>query len=710
MLLQLEEFRRKKAEEKAAAERAAAEASTAVPPPPPAATEIKPQAPVISEVFVPLEDPQTTNTFTTETEAPSWPSPTPGGASAAAAAAAASSRTSSAAGTTTTDSIYSSTTAAAASEVPHTNYPILPQNRHQPELQEEKKQQLELPEPAPAPTSQAMPPNEVSSFSTYTNLLADPPLPPPQQQQEASFSVLPDHQDQGYSYQQPLYEFAATDGAASSNGGGVHHHSSFLSSMDISTTNSIINNPSFLESNPNNNNNNNSKEELTFGNTAVQLSSPQYSPPRSARSTSPTPSSRTTTTASEHVSGSNMTSKNDASISLTRPTKDFKELQQHIGELTEEKFTLQRCLEQQTALADRLAAENEELTIRVNASGRAVEEARHEVDVRRREVAVARAEIATAMAERDAYEMGAREASERAKSLAIEVVGLEEKMLKMKSEHLRMISEKEKEKEKAGKAVAGGGDANDTSASVAAAAAIMAAERKIEMVSSQLHAANKQIEEMKKEREEAQEQLARVGTEVEMLRRAREEDAAALAAVEEKNRSLQYEIQEFQQQHVEDHSQRKEIEASTTAEKGQRPTSSAQRENQQHQQAKRVKEPLQPPASALIAGEAMLEAESLSKQQEVREEEDAEVPAVPAEIRALLPPAVWTPGAQGLDPSVNDLVERIYEVVGLLESEKSETAAALTAQKQMNIALQARLEALLASQELALSEQQVAAQ
>jgi len=46
--------------------------------------------------------------------------------------------------------------------------------------------------------------------------------------------------------------------------------------------------------------------------------------------------------------------------------KDFKELQLHIDELTDEKFTLQRCLEQQTLLADRLADENEALTRRLN--------------------------------------------------------------------------------------------------------------------------------------------------------------------------------------------------------------------------------------------------------------------------------------------------------------------------------------------------------
>jgi hypothetical protein len=118
--------------------------------------------------------------------------------------------------------------------------------------------------------------------------------------------------------------------------------------------------------------------------------------------------------------------------------REFKDLQAHIEELTEEKFTLQRCLEQQTLLADRLAEENQALTARLNEAASAVEAASIEVAARRKEVASARAATVEAMAERDAYEMSARETAERAQTLAAEVVSLEEKLLKARNDALKL--------------------------------------------------------------------------------------------------------------------------------------------------------------------------------------------------------------------------------------------------------------------------------
>jgi hypothetical protein len=666
-LMQLEEYRRKKAEEKAAAAQ-----TISAPPPaaaPAAAAEVEPTTKPDPEdsVFHHYEDPQTTEIENTT----SWPSPTPGGASAAAAAAAAMTMTA------------APWEGGIRSNISEPSPPPLSQTTSSSVLPYQ-----------PATLPAAPPPYEVSSFSSYTNLLADPPLPPP--------SVDQDH----FHHHQPLFE-PSNVGKDGTN--------------TATTTTSFLNNPTnngketfatlFSGSSGSKNHATVSKETTT---THMHLISPSRSP----RSTSPTPSTSLAATTTIAITGddgiaitatttdsSNSNNNNSAtttSAAITRP-KDFKELQNHIGELTEEKFTLQRCLEQQTALADRLAAENEELTIQVNASGRAVEEARHEVDVRRREVAKARAEIATAMAERDAYEMGAREASERAKTLAIEVVALEEKVLKMKSDQLKMLSEKEKGGGgvAAAAAAAVAGKIGEASGSSAAATAIMAAERKAEAVSSQLSTANKQLEQMKKERELARQQLARVEAEVEALRRTRESaaafDALSAAAIEGTSHSIVSSKQRQEQQ------TQTEIQVESAA----RSTSSAphrEEEQQQRQKLKHdeggVKEPLNPPPSALIAGEAMIEAEK--EQEEVIADSDM----VPAEIKALLPPSVWTPGAQGLDPSINDLVERIYEVVGLLESEKSETIAALAAQRQTNIALQARLEALQASQELALTASQ----
>lgn len=118
-------------------------------------------------------------------------------------------------------------------------------------------------------------------------------------------------------------------------------------------------------------------------------------------------------------------------------------LQQHIDELTQEKFTMQRNLEQQQMLLQRLADENEELTQRLNGNTVAMEAMEMEVEARRREVATARMHMQSAMAERDKYELSARETSERASSLAAEVVALEEKVLTMKSSELRGLDERE---------------------------------------------------------------------------------------------------------------------------------------------------------------------------------------------------------------------------------------------------------------------------
>ena len=119
-----------------------------------------------------------------------------------------------------------------------------------------------------------------------------------------------------------------------------------------------------------------------------------------------------------------------------------------------------------------------------------------------------------------------------------------------------------------------------------------------------------------------------------------------------------------------------------------------------------------PPPSALIAADAMADiAISNSNTNGTAGQvvdgtglvvsEESVTPAVPAEIRALLPPAVWSAGADGLDPTVHDLIERIYEVVGLLEEEKLEAAEVaavqfreLEALREKNSVLEAKIAAL----------------
>jgi hypothetical protein len=420
-------------------------------------------------------------------------------------------------------------------------------------------------------------------------------------------------------------------------------------------------------------------------------------PLASARSSSPAPS--VTTSAA-------------ASGAPHKPSKDFKELEQHIGELTDEKFTLQRALEQQTALADRLAADNESLTAQVNAAGRTAEDALAELETRRREVATARTAAAMAMAERDAYEMSAREAAERANALAVEVVALEEKVLRVKSEQLKALSARE----------AGGGVGAELAAATRRAEAAVGeaekarAEKAAAQVAAQAAAA---------EVDSARVEVQRLRTEAAATQAGRE---AAMEALEE------------------EHRRREALEDAMAAATGggenafgmasafdaasalpidqMSPVSLPPEANGHAEEAEAVQQPAarrppavtataKPPASALLAAEAMLSPEVQG--QEDKGQEHA-LSAIPPEIAALLPPAVWSPGAEGLDPGVPALAERIYRILEVLEGERAVAAAAMAEQRRETeavraeaAAMQARLEAAQAARELEAQEAEIEA-
>ncbi|KAL4442722.1 hypothetical protein ABPG77_006716 [Micractinium sp. CCAP 211/92] len=121
--------------------------------------------------------------------------------------------------------------------------------------------------------------------------------------------------------------------------------------------------------------------------------------------------------------------------------QEFKALQQHIDELTEEKFMLQRAVEHQSKLALNLAEENEALTRRYNEQGAEVQSLREQVEELRAHIAGQVAALDAANAERDAYKLSAQEIQERSKALAAEVVALEEQVLRLKSSTLRDRSE-----------------------------------------------------------------------------------------------------------------------------------------------------------------------------------------------------------------------------------------------------------------------------
>jgi len=126
-----------------------------------------------------------------------------------------------------------------------------------------------------------------------------------------------------------------------------------------------------------------------------------------------------------------------AATTTTNRKDDFKALQQHIGELTEEKFMLQRGLEQQAKLAGLLADENERLAERCNEHAGEAESLRGQVAELSSEMGRAAMLLEMARGEKDVAVAAASEAGERARAMAAEVVALEEKLLKAKAQMYR---------------------------------------------------------------------------------------------------------------------------------------------------------------------------------------------------------------------------------------------------------------------------------
>jgi len=126
-----------------------------------------------------------------------------------------------------------------------------------------------------------------------------------------------------------------------------------------------------------------------------------------------------------------------AAATTTNRKDDFKALQQHIGELTEEKFMLQRGLEQQAKLAGLLADENERLAERCNEYASEAESLRGQIAELSCEMGRAAMMLEMARGEKDVAVAAASEAGERARAMAAEVVALEEKLLKAKAQIYR---------------------------------------------------------------------------------------------------------------------------------------------------------------------------------------------------------------------------------------------------------------------------------
>ncbi|KAK9824965.1 hypothetical protein WJX74_010728 [Apatococcus lobatus] len=132
--------------------------------------------------------------------------------------------------------------------------------------------------------------------------------------------------------------------------------------------------------------------------------------------------------------------------------QDFAMLQQHIMDLTQAKFELQRGLAQQQTLAATLASENESMTADFNKQAARVQQLSKQLEGSAAEIQAQQLALNAMAGERDAGRSIVAEASERAQSLAGEVVGLEEARLQARSRELKLQQQLAAEQEAGRKA------------------------------------------------------------------------------------------------------------------------------------------------------------------------------------------------------------------------------------------------------------------
>lgn len=119
--------------------------------------------------------------------------------------------------------------------------------------------------------------------------------------------------------------------------------------------------------------------------------------------------------------------------------------------LTREKYELQRGLESQQRVIESLTKENMALTETFNANGRASTALANEVEDLREQVDTLAGAAERALEERDAAMNGSAASAERAKSLASEVIQLEERLLEARSNELKLEKQVETLQSKAGR-------------------------------------------------------------------------------------------------------------------------------------------------------------------------------------------------------------------------------------------------------------------
>ncbi|MFS7923958.1 hypothetical protein Hanom_Chr03g00266971 [Helianthus anomalus] len=122
----------------------------------------------------------------------------------------------------------------------------------------------------------------------------------------------------------------------------------------------------------------------------------------------------------------------------TKQNEDFAALEQHIEDLTQEKFSLQRALEASRVLAESLATENSALTDSYNQQGGVVNQLKADMESLQDEIDAQLVELEALRTEYRNAQLECSAADERAKLLASEVIVLEEKVLRLRSNELKL--------------------------------------------------------------------------------------------------------------------------------------------------------------------------------------------------------------------------------------------------------------------------------
>ena len=117
--------------------------------------------------------------------------------------------------------------------------------------------------------------------------------------------------------------------------------------------------------------------------------------------------------------------------------KQFAELQGYIDELTEDKYALERALQNHARLMETLHEENMALTRQYNTQGQQVGGLQERVAKYESELGAQAMALETLTSQREEAQRGNTDAVERAQLLAAEVVALEEKCLALTSERLK---------------------------------------------------------------------------------------------------------------------------------------------------------------------------------------------------------------------------------------------------------------------------------